>query len=430
MKRVLNWGSLLLICVVFVGCGKDPKMETNENDGENGLFSLELNKMGSFDEVTRAAGTVDAQDFTVRIFGTTLRETAYDSTWLRYGDMGEIISLPAGSYTIEAFNGEQKSGFDSPYYYGKKEFSVGIQELTETQVICQLACVKLTVTFTALFKDNVEDAVCLISSVDGVSLEFDEEETRAGYIAVPSDGILQVTVRGIYREDNLPLERTYYIEDIAAKQWHKIALNVSTVAGVIGDGMILVDHRVDEKETDISVPGLGDVIDNNGDSDSWTDEPTVTPDPDEGKELPTIIGTNFNGKPFDVTQILELDNTQDVVLDVTLTAKNGGIEHLYLSMTSTNATLNGIFSEGLAATEETPWDLCDINSMNESAQEVVIGFNIIDPENPIRGKEDFVFSIGGFMAFLSGNCDHSFKITVVDAHGGTTAQTLIIRTKE
>lgn len=429
MKRVLNFGILLLILgFVFGGCGKDPQIEQRTGMGEKGNFRLKLDKMGSFDEITRTMRAVDVQDFIVRIVGTTLKETSYDSTWLRFGDMGEIISLPAGSYVIEAFNGIQKSGFETPYYYGRKEFTVGIQELTQTQVVCQLACVKVTVDFTPLFKDNVGDAVCLVSSADGVTLEFCEEEMGDGYMAVPSDGKLAVTVRGTYLEDNSSLERTYFIDDIAAKQWHKIALNVSTAGGIVGDGMILVDHQVDEKPTEILVPGLGDIIDNNGDTGSWDDDIPVTPGPGEEKGVPTITGSNFNGVPFDVTKVLELTDNQGVTLDVTLTAENGGMEHLYLSMSSTNAELNGIFA--VLAPEEEPWDLCNIDSMNEDSQTIVTEFKIVDPENPIRGKEHFVFSIGGFMSFLAGNGDHSFKITVVDANGGTTQQTLVIHTKE
>ncbi|MDE6451861.1 MAG: DUF4493 domain-containing protein, partial [Odoribacter sp.] len=313
MKKVLNFGSLLLILgFVMGGCGKDPQIEQGVKLGEKGNFSLQLDKMGSFDEVTRAAGSaraINVQDFSVRIFGTTLRETSYDSTWLRYGDMGEIISLPAGSYTIEAFNGEQKSGFDLPYYYGKKEFSVGIQELTQTQVVCQLACVKVTVDFSALFKENVEDGVCLVSSADGVFLEFSEEQKGDGYIAVPSDGELRISVRGTYREDNSVLERTYFIPEVAARQWHKITLNVSTVAGIESDGMISVDHRVDEKPTEIVVPGLGDVIDNNGDSGSWDDEPIVTPDPGEDKQNAPLV----TGVGFDIDQVLTKTKNDDAL---------------------------------------------------------------------------------------------------------------------
>lgn len=438
MKKVLNFGGLLLILGVLLGaCGKDPKMEHPIDDEEYGSFHLQLGALGNFEVVmTKADGEADVnvEDFTVRISGKTLREAVYDSTWVRYAEMPGIVSIPAGNYTIEAYNGEQKSGFNTPYYYGKKEIAIGIQELTDAQVVCKLACVKVSVEFTELFLKNVVDGVCLISQSEGVSLQFDENETRAGYIAAPADSVLRITVRGRYDEDGSNINKVYPIPSVAPQQWHQITLSVNTQAGISTGGMVLIDHNVDEKESTVLVPGAGDLIDNNGDSGSWDDDPETPPTPptpSEDDELPTIVGTNFNGAAFNVEKILELKDNSSVELDVTLTAANGGIEHIYLSMSSTDAGLDAIFQGALGATEETPWDLCDITSMSKDAQEIVTTFNIVDPSDPIRGKESFVFSIGGFMTFLAppntGYYDHSFKITVVDANGGTTSRTLVIR---
>lgn len=427
MKKVLNFGSLLLILGLVVGgCGKDPQIEQGVGLSEKGNFSLLLDKMGSFDEVTRAAGAtkaVDVQDFSVRIFGTTLRETSYDSTWLRYGDMGEIISLPAGSYTIEAFNGEQKSGFDMPYYYGKKEFSVGIQELTQTQVVCQLACVKVTVDFSALFKDNVEGGVCLVSSVDGVTLEFSEEQMGDGYIAVPSDSELRISVRGTYREDNSALERTYFIPEVAARQWHKITLNVSTVAGIESDGMILVDHRVDEKPTEIVVPGLGDVIDNNGDSGSWNDEPIVTPDPGEDKQNAPLV----TGVGFDIDQVLTKTKNDDA-LNVEIKTIVGSIDSLVVEIESPALSPEALQTVGLRQR----FDIANVEASLESALEEL---GLIKSDDPIKGKTMHTFAIGQFLPMLGmlpNGVDnfHKFHLRVVDTEKNVTNKTLTINLTE
>ena len=222
MKRVLNLNSLLLILILFaVGCGKDPKIENEFMNDSKGRFSLKLGTIGSFEVVSKASG-VAVEDFSVRIKGTTLKETAYDSIWTRYGDMPSIVTIPAGSYTIEAYNGEQRSGFDSPYYYGSKEFSVGIQELTDAQVTCQLACVKVSIEFTSLFLNNVTDPVCIVHQTNGAALEFaPDDQNMTGYLATPADSTLAVTIRGKYVEDNSEVNRTYYINSVASKQWHK-----------------------------------------------------------------------------------------------------------------------------------------------------------------------------------------------------------------
>ena len=104
--------------------------------------------------------------------------------------MPSVITIPAGTYTISAYNGEQRSGFATSLLW-RKEFTVGIQELTDAQVTCQLACVKLSVEFTSLFPSNVNDPVCIIHQSEGVSLQFDPKENNGtGYIAVPADSTL------------------------------------------------------------------------------------------------------------------------------------------------------------------------------------------------------------------------------------------------
>ena len=446
MKKVLNFGSLLLILnLLIASCGKDPKIEQQIGNLEQGRFALHLGTMGSFEVITRATDDVDVSDFTVHIKGTTLKENLYDSTWARYADMPSVITIPAGTYTISAYNGEQRSGFATPYYYGEKEFTVGIQELTDAQVTCQLACVKLSVEFTSLFLSNVNDPVCIIHQSEGVSLQFDPKENNGtGYIAVPADSTLAITIRGSYAEDGSEVNRTYFIKEVGAKQWHKIALSVNTSAGIEneGGGMIEVDHSVDEKNSTVLVPGAGDLIDNNGDYGSWEDDEQgggETPDVDD-KQLPTITGSNFNGKAFTFDQpliITDADKDAGISLDITLKAPEGGIKNLYLVMSSTDKTvMDPTFAEMGATNEASPWDLANPQeSIGQEALDILTQLNVINLENPIKGKKDFLFSIGGFMSFLTSPddaslyFDHTFKIRMVDANDNEVSETFVVRRK-
>ena len=444
MKKVFNFGGLILILTLFLAsCGKDPKMEHDLTGLAQGKFSLRLGTMGSFEVITKATEDVAVEDFTVRVYGKTLKETVYDSTWLRYADMPAIITIPAGAYTIEAFNGEQKSGFNTPYYYGKKEFSVGIQELTDAQVTCMLACIKLSVEFTPLFLSNVTNPVCIIHQTEGVALEFDPAGNNGtGYIAAPTDSTLAVTIRGKYTEDGTEVDRTYFINSVGAKQWHKIKLSVNTSAGIEnGGGMIKIDHSVDEKESTVLVPGSDDLIDNNGDSGSWDDEenPEEPEKPGED-EIPTITGSSFNGSPFSFDSpviITDADQSNPITLDITLEASKGGIQHLYLSMSSTDKSLDDIFQNTMGATEGNPWDLANPESLNATATMTLKNLGILKEDDPIKGKNNYVFSIGGFMSLLTSPVegatetyyDHFFKIKVVDGNGHEVQKTLTVRRK-
>lgn len=429
MKRVLNPGSLLLILILFaIGCGKDPKIENEFGGGQGiGRFALKLGTVGSFEVVSKAAG-VAVEDFTVRIKGTTLKETVYDSTWTRYGDMPSIVTIPAGSYTIEAYNGEQRSGFDSPYYYGNKEFSVGIQELTDAQVTCQLACVKVSVEFTSLFLNNVSDPICIVHQANGAALEFVPDDfDMTGYLATPADSILAVTIRGKYIEDNSDVNRTYYINSVASKQWHKIALSVNTSAGIEnGGGMIQIDHSVDEKESTVLVPGAGDVIENNGDSGSWDDDEQGNkpgPGGEENPNAPVVTGVGFN-----IDNRLDFSaSTPEPKVDVKIAAVES-IDSLLVTIESPALDEAALGMVGLAKK-------FDIANVEASMQGTLMDLGLIAEGDPIKGKTEHTFSVGAFMPMLGmlpngiGNV-HKFHLRIVDTKKNVTEKSLIVNLTE
>lgn len=431
MKRVLNLNTLLLLLILLaVGCGKDPKIENEFGNGcAKGRFSLELGTVGSFEVVSRAAEET-VRDFTVRIKGTTLKETAYDSTWTRYGDMPSIVTIPAGSYTIEAFNGEQRSGFDSPYYYGNKEFVVGIQELTAAQVTCQLACVKVSVEFSALFLNNVNEPVCIIHQANGAALEFaPDDQSLIGYLATPDDSLLSVTIRGKYAEDNSDVDRTYFIKSVASKQWHKITLSVNTSAGIENGGnMIQIDHSVDEKESTILVPGAGDIIENNGDSGSWDDDGSEegggnNPGEDIDPNAPVVAGIGFN-----IDNTLDFSaSTPDPKVDVKITAVES-IDSLLVSIDSPALDEAALVMVGLAKK-------FDIANVEAGMQSALTDLGLIANGDPIKGKTEHTFSVGGFMPMLGmlpngiGNI-HKFHLRIVDAKKNVTEKSLIVNLTE
>lgn len=431
MKRVLNLNSLLLLLILLaVGCGKDPKIENEFGNGyAKGRFSLKLGTVGSFEVVSKAAD-VTVEDFTVRIKGTTLKETAYDSVWTRYGDMPSIVTIPAGSYTIEAYNGEQRSGFDSPYYYGSKEFVVGIQELTDAQVTCQLACVKVSVEFTSLFLNNVNDPVCIIHQTNGAALEFaPDDRNLIGYLATPGDSLLSVTIRGKYAEDNSEVDRTYFINSVTSKQWHKVSLSVNTSAGIEnGGGMIQIDHSVDEKESTILVPGGGDIIENNGDSGSWDDEDPgegggETPGGDVDPNAPVVAGIGF-----DIDKTLDFSaSTADPKVDVKITAAES-IDSLLVTIDSPALDESALVMVGLAKK-------FDIANVEPGMQSSLTDLGLIAEGDPIKGKTEHTFSVGGFMPMLGmlsngvGNV-HKFHLRIVDAKKNVTEKSLIVNLTE
>ncbi|MGL5682272.1 MAG: DUF4493 domain-containing protein [Marinifilaceae bacterium] len=431
MKKLL-YISIASLMTLFGSCGMDPKMPEHVQEGE-GRIALSLNAIGGFDEIessTKAAG-VDVNNFNVRVSGTSLKGIKYDSVWTKYSDMPSVITIAAGDYNIEAYNGEQQVGFDVPYYYGSKAFSVGIQEVTDASVVCQLACVKASVEFTPLFMQNITDGTAILHH-NNIFLEFTPTTEGHGYINTPNDGILLLTIRGKFTEDlTQEVERTYQIKNVESKQWHKIKLSINTEAGLITDKLINIDLTVDEKDTNISIPGGNDVIDNNGDDGDWGNNGGQEPNPDPS--APTIVGTSYNGNAFNVDEpVIVLGAMSDLgatIMNITLGASNGGIQNLFLTMSSTDEVMQSIFA-GLTP-EGSPWDLANPSTMSTDSQDMLTSLGILDANDPIKDKKEYLFSIGGFMSMLTapntGSFDHTFQITVVDGAGNRVTKNLVIR---
>lgn len=432
MKKVLNFGSLLLILTLLLSaCGKDPKLEVEFSEAEMGRVALSLGTAGDFEIISKAGeAPVDVTDFVVRIFGTTLKNTAYDQTWNKYSEMPSVVSIPAGSYTIEAYNGSQVSGFETPYYYGSRSFSLGIQEYAEAQVTCQLACVKLSVEFTQLFVDNVTNPSCLVHTTDGVSLEFDmTNHTKIGYIAAPADGRLAVTIRGQYIEGGGDVDKTFFIDKVVAKQWHRIKLSVNTEAGLNNTGgMIQLDHTVSQKDQTILVPGSGDVIGNNGDTGSWEDNPGGGEQ--GGGTQPDLTAPKITGKGFDIEQVLPVSKSESApVVDVQFDVENK-IDQLIVTIKSPALTADQLDGVGLAET----FDIANVDPAVKPGPGLV-DLGLMSPDDPIKGKTSHVFSVGSFMPLLAmlpdgvGNI-HEFQLRVVDVKGLVTEKTLSVRIAE
>ena len=428
MKKVLHFGCLVLLLSLLVSaCGKDPKMGEEGGNEDMGNLALTLGASGDFEVITKAGENVNVNDFYVRIYGESLRGAAYDSIWKKYSDMPSVVAIPAGSYTIEAANGDMVSGFETPYYFGKKQFSVGIQEMTDLQVTCQLACVKVSVEFTPVFTNNVSDGICIVHQSEGVAIDFPVAKNLVpGYIAVPQDGRLAVTVRGKYIEDGTTFDKTYFINSVEARQWHKIKLSVNTSASINNSGnMLHIDHSVIEKDTEIQVPGAGDLIDNNGDTGNWEDDKPVDPQdpvvPDEN--APTVKGVGF-----DIDKQLSISaKEQAPVVDVAIDAPKK-INKLIVEIISPALDKEQLEMVGLAQ----KFDIANVEeSMKGSLQEL----GLIKQGEVIKGKTQHIFSVGSFMPLLAmlpngkGNV-HKFHLTVEDMNGSVVEKDLVVNITE
>lgn len=434
MKNIFKTVISLVACSAFaMSCGGDkvdPGKWAPEAKGD-GELSMSLTKDNSYSVIYKSdapeaiSKTLSKADPSVADFHVKIKDKngAIIKQYESFSDIESVITIPSGEYKIEAANGDQQlAAFEAPYYYGSKDFTINIQELTSVDMVCRLANVKATVQYTEKFVAEVENIEVLVTNGYDAALVYTPTEVRSGFFAVPADGRLQVTVTGLRKSDGKPLTETQYIGNVEARQWHKITINIAT-NGTTAVG-IVIDTELIDKDVEIIVPGGDDIIDNGGDEGDWND-PDPKPDPDPNPDpdpvgMPTVTGASYNGNPFDIEETINVSKTCQV-LDVAIAAPEQ-IEQLKVTILSPNlgeALLSGM---GL-------WGEFDMATPNATQSEALTELGLIDPASPIKGKTAHTFSVGTFMGLLALDNsaigqNHKFKITVVDKKGNSLTRTL------
>lgn len=418
MKKIALLLCLSALTAVTVSCNNDNKPEPSQGAGQ---VKVGLKPTGEFVVVTGKADAAPSLDkFSLKIKNKA--DGKPFSEYSSYADVPDILTIPAGDYTIESYNGVEKpADFDSPYYYGQTDFKVEISKLTEVEVVCQLKNVKVTVGYTDAFKAGVRDAVVTVdnrhASQEGF-LPYSIDEQRAGYFSVPADGKLEVIARGIRISDGGVINKAFYITSVQSRQWHKITIDFTTSGST--DQSIKIDVTTDDKNQDVVIPDDDDIINGGNNNGNWEDDP-ITPDPDPTPDPTQTI--TMTGKGFSIDSPLVLTDAQvegTVEVDVDL-AVTDGIAQLWVTIDSPTLTPEVLASIGIPQT----FDMANLESNPDLAAALRL-VGLIGNE-PLRGMTSYKFSVGVFMSMFESPKDHVFTIRVVDAKGVELQKQLLIR---
>lgn len=160
------WASILAIPMLLASCvgANDPYSPNNPDQGRMGTMSVTaLGREGDFILAdskgnTKADGAQvpDVETFRVAILDSKGQSvvhnnlTGQDYQWESFAEVnGQLVTIPSGKYKLEAASLETEplAAWETPYYYGVKDFTVKISELTKVDLVCKLANVKVTVDF-------------------------------------------------------------------------------------------------------------------------------------------------------------------------------------------------------------------------------------------------------------------------------------------
>lgn len=420
MKKI----AIVLIAAAALAACTDKSKEIINNDGRTGSLAVAVQANTEF--TTKAETMPSLADLEVEI-----RNASDNSIWRRwdkYGEgIGEVNDIKVGNYVISAFSGTaEPAAFEKPYVYGSQSFTVNPDQTTSVELTSTLKNSKITVVFTDKLKAAAKDLEAVITGVTNGILTYTPTETRAGYFAIPEDGVINIVVTGRRITNNEPINQKMTITAFAASQWHRVTVDLVSTIGT-GEFTIGINTELIEKDQNIEIPDQDDITGGTEDPDQ-----PIDPEPTDG---PTVVGQNFNGSAFDISQpvtVTGADIEGGLQLDL-LIAASGLIKNLYLTIDSPALPQDLLESMGL-------WGEIDLANIEPgSALEELLGpgdsgLGIIDPANPIKGKTSHTFSVGGFMGLLSSvggaGQTHAFRLRVVDNNDLTTSAALVINLTE
>lgn len=418
MKKIFLICFTLLAGVLLFSACHSEAMDENVSHAKGNLNLSSLKTDVDLDIETvyvgsRADETVDVSNFLVAIYDSKSQKV---EQW-KYSEMPEVVSLTVGTYSIEVLSAEAPSnGFDAPFYKGTATCEIKENELVDVPAItCKLANMLFSVVYDEEFQDKMGNDVVTTISVGENSLDIPYTETRKAYLIAPEGetAALNVTLKGTI--DGETIDYSKRIDQVRVGVHNIIKYEFDPVSdGSMGDGTLNVAINVDS-----SMNESDEVVGTNpGEEPGIDDFPTEGgEDPGEGggeQNVPSIIGSDFNGNPFDIeNDVLDIKGAS--TLKVEINAENG-IAHLYVE----------IQSETLDVTEVGLMNSFDLAYPGD-LEEGLNGLGFPTGANVI-GQKHTTFDISTFTGLLvnfEGN--HNFVIRVVDQNDLEETKVLKLR---
>ncbi|MCE9188688.1 DUF4493 domain-containing protein [Bacteroides fragilis] len=433
MNTIRNiYAVLVLVALCLASCEMKNELEGKYNlKNDEGLLTLELMNKAQTTPVTKAEGValedeLDVNTYKVEIIDKTTE--AVVRSFKSYADLKEALPLvvPTGEYMIAARSGEKQEASRVPYYEGASAIKVQQGMEARAEVVCKSAMVKVSLNVSEEFlKMFADDYVFTISNGKGGVLYVSKKDLGAVYLSV-HDGAtsIQIMAKVKEAETGRDIQTVYTVSKPGAE----------TLQG--GDSFNVtvkpIEEGVDPDDPDVtpSDPKLGIqlAIDLTMDEDGITvsipteciDESTPDPTPD-----PTPVG---GPEIIGADDVVEVDTNNPPTVQVTMKAP-AGIQNLLVTITSDSNEFIGLISQmGLGETFDlaNPGDLEDKlgGSLEDGS-----GIGLIDPNDPIKDKKEFIFDVSGFMPMLSpfGLQQHYFTIKLIDNNGKELAKKLTVK---
>ena len=437
MKAINKWALAVAMLAGLASCemkneilGKDPMT------GDTGTLNLYV------ETGKTTKGTTDQVDqFPVTITGTDVEYTKKFNSYAELKQAGDV-TLPVGTYTIEACSpGEFKSEMSEPFYGGKLEnVKIVKGQTAETSVVCTMQNVKISISLTEEFLATYQDWTINVTDKNGHIKTYTkaadgetpapvywkmDESVETIYIngTAKTNGGEDVTISGTAKKSNLPEyeegdDTSFVGGDELKIEFSPVKVEGST-PGILEEGIqITITMFNSEKNENVEIPV--DPGTEGGD----TEEPGTGEDGgDEGGEEGDGGGETAAGPTISFPQsTYTLPDDAEKNADATITAE-AGLKSVKVKITAGNEG----FSNALDLLVTSGIDFSTgVELVDNKPLEGVIGIIAPGLKVPSEGATDYKFPVGSFFEVLSetGATDstgHIFDITVTDQNGKTAS---------
>lgn len=435
--------SLLLSVAACVGLASCHDDNWNPGYGSDTEGSVSLSSMSvdvDTDEALLSRAGVSTDAFLVDLLDKTTGAVKRSYT---FGSMPEVVSLPAGDYTVSVRSHNVKDAeWEAPYYVGQTDFTIEVGKITEIGTVsCKFSNIKVTVKYTKeLLSYMGDDAKVRVIANDRGELDYSGTETRAGYFAaVEGSTTLVAEFSATIKGNTVTALKTF--TDVKAGQHHIITFSVKNGNATIDDEFGTIEASGIKIDADINhetVGGNAPAGDDNQQGtttrpgeEEWPDEP-VTPGP--GPDVPGPAVAPIRIEANKDCPKLNLDGGTNKVEDgkaykVDIYADKL-ISHLYVKISSDYESFLG----SAGAMLPLDFDLAHIEEEHGAELKAMMD----DPntlglpcDEKVLDKDYVLFDVSGLVPLLSGfPGTHEFTITVEDKEGNTLTKKLILFAQE
>ena len=248
MKRHIPY--IIAAVLPFLSLWSCTRVDIQEEDSRTGYLYVSLDRDDSEEIVFKSVEDAETP-FILKIYNELdqLVETVEDHRTLA----DTPLVLKVGTYKVVASSAEESvaAQFDAPFYSGSAEFDVQPDQVTNIDVTCSLANVKVTTSFSEEIRQNFQEWHLTVSNGSG-SLVFsntDNSDGKTGYFS--PTGTLTWTLK-LKNNDGRESTVSETYDDVKAKQHYNLSFSLEEKEeGGAGGFFVVVDNSFTEKEYDL-----------------------------------------------------------------------------------------------------------------------------------------------------------------------------------